>query len=32
MKGKEITIRSSTAEYLTYVSAVGDDAKSVEVR
>ena len=29
---KEITIRSSTAEYLTYVSAVGDDKNSIEVR
>jgi hypothetical protein len=29
---KEITIRSSAAEYLTYVSAVGDDKDSIEVR
>ena len=29
---KEVTIRSSTAEYLTYVSAVGDDKNSMEVR
>ena len=29
---KEITIRSSAAEYLTYVSAVGDNANSVEMR
>ncbi len=29
---KEITIRSSTAEYLTYVASVGDDAESMEVR
>ena len=31
-KKKEITIRSSAAEYLTYVSAVGDNANSVEMR
>ena len=29
---KEVTIRSSCAEYLTYVSLVGDDADSVELR
>ena len=29
-KKKEITIRSAAAEYLTYVSAVGDNANSVE--
>ncbi len=29
---KEITIRSSTAEYLTYVASVGDDVESMEVR
>ena len=29
---KEITIRSSCAEYLTYVSLLGDDADSVELR
>lgn len=29
---KEITIRSSAAEYLTYVAAIGDDKNSVEVR
>lgn len=28
----EITIRSSAAEYLTYVAAIGDDSDSVEVR
>ena len=28
----EITIRSSAAEYLTYVAAIGDDKNSVEVR
>ncbi len=31
-KKKEITIRSSTAEYLTYVAAVGDEAESMEMR
>jgi len=31
-KKKEITIRSSAAEYLTYVSAVGDNADSIEMR
>ena len=31
-KKKEITIRSSAAEYLTYVSSVGDNANSVEMR
>ena len=31
-KKKEITIRSSAAEYLTYVSAVGDNANSIEMR
>lgn len=29
---KEITIRSSAAEYLTYVSTVGDSANSIEMR
>lgn len=29
---KEITIRSSAAEYLTFVAASGDDRNSVEVR
>ena len=28
-KNDEITIRSSTAEYLTYVASVGDQADSV---
>ena len=28
----EITIRSSAAEYLTYVAAIGDDKESIEVR
>ena len=31
-KRNEITIRSSAAEYLTYVAATGDNAESVEVR
>lgn len=31
-KKNEITIRSSAAEYLTYVAAVGDDSDSIEVR
>lgn len=31
-KKNEITIRSSAAEYLTYVAAVGDKPESVEVR
>ena len=31
-KKNEITIRSSAAEYLTYVAAVGDDKDSIEVR
>ena len=29
---KEVTIRSSAAEYLTFVAASGDDKNSVEVR
>ena len=29
---KEITIRSSVAEYLTFVAATGDSKESVEVR
>lgn len=28
----EITIRSSAAEYLTYVAATGDNPESIEVR
>ena len=32
VKKKEVTVRSSMAEYLTYVSAVGDSANSVELR
>ncbi len=31
-KKKEITVRSSMAEYLTYVSTIGDNANSVELR
>ena len=31
-KKNEITIRSSAAEYLTYVAAVGGNPESVEVR
>ena len=31
-KKKEVTIRSSAAEYLTFVAATGDTKESVEVR
>lgn len=31
-KKNEITIRSSAAEYLTYVAATGDNPESIEVR
>ena len=31
-RSKEISIRSSAAEYLTFVAANGDDKNSVEVR
>lgn len=31
-KKKEVSIRSSAAEYLTYVSAIGDSANSIEMR
>ena len=31
-KKNEISIRSSAAEYLTYVAAIGDDSDSIEVR
>lgn len=31
-KDNEITIRSSAAEYLTYVAATGDNEESIEVR
>jgi hypothetical protein len=29
---KEITIRSSAAEYLTYIAAIGDNKQSIEMR
>lgn len=34
MKAKkdEITIRSSTAEYLTYIASIGDQRDSIEMR
>lgn len=32
MKNKEITIRSSAAEYLTFVAATGEDSSRVELR
>ncbi len=31
-KKKEITIRSSAAEYLTFIASTGDDEKSIEMR
>ena len=31
-KNNEITIRSSAAEYLTYVAATGDNPQSIEMR
>jgi len=31
-KSKELTIRSSAAEYLMFVSAIGDQPESVELR
>lgn len=31
-KKNEIDIRSSAAEYLTYVAAIGDNPESIEVR
>lgn len=31
-KKQEITVRSSAAEYLTYISAVGDTNNSIEIR
>ena len=31
-KKDEITIRSSTAEYLTYIASVGDQQDSIEMR
>lgn len=32
MKKNDISIRSSTAEYLTFIAASGDDKESIEVR
>lgn len=32
IKKKDVTIKSSAAEYLTYVSAVGDSVNSIEIR
>ena len=32
VKKKDVTIKSSAAEYLTYVSAVGDNVNSIEIR
>lgn len=32
MKKKDITIRSSAAEYLTFIAATGDDREAIEVR
>lgn len=32
MNKKDITIRSSAAEYLTYITATGDDKEAIEVR
>jgi hypothetical protein len=31
-KSKEITIKSSTAEYLTYIASVGDNSQTFEIR
>ena len=31
-KKNEITIRSSAAEYLTYIAAIGDSSESFEMR
>lgn len=31
-KKEEITIRSSTAEYLTYVASIGDQQENIEIR
>ena len=31
-KSNKITVRSSTAEYLTYVATVGDQQDSIEMR
>ena len=32
MKKNQVTIRSSAAEYLTYVASVGEETQNVEVR
>ena len=32
IKKEEITIHSSTAEYLTYVASIGDQSDSIEMR
>lgn len=32
MKKNSITIRSSAAEYLTYIAAIGTDKEAIEVR
>ena len=32
MKKNDITIRSSAAEYLVYMAAVGDNPESIEIR
>ena len=32
MKNDELTIRSSVAEYLTYVASVGNEQDSIEMR
>ena len=32
MKKNEVTIRSSAAEYLTFIATTGDDKESIEVR
>jgi hypothetical protein len=31
-KSKEITIRSSAAEYLTYIATIGDNPQTIEMR
>lgn len=31
-KSNEVTIRSSAAEYLTYIASVGDQKDSIEIR
>ena len=32
MKKNQVTIRSSAAEYLTYVASVGEETQNIEVR